>query len=178
MPHPSWPPPSETVGTLLAAALQGSRLLLAAALQGHRLPLAAALHDRPLLVAALSRVPPPLLTTDDLLSSAVTMSADTDAAALRTQLEAIVKEDKDAKEKVVAARCRVQATRLLLEEEETKAAALEQTATAARQRLPYSSSSSSASASQIASPPLRPTKTRLSSAFTFRQPRSSMSANW
>jgi hypothetical protein len=54
-----------------------------------------------------------------------------DATALRTRLEAVVKEGEDAEEKAAAARCRVQAARLLLEEEETKAAALEQTATAA-----------------------------------------------
>jgi hypothetical protein len=54
-----------------------------------------------------------------------------DATALRTRLEAVVKEGEDAEEKAAAARRRVQAARLLLEEEETKAAALEQTATAA-----------------------------------------------
>jgi hypothetical protein len=68
------------------------------------------------------------------------MTIDTDATALRTQLEAIVKEDEEAKAKAVATRRRVQAARLLLEAEETKAAALEQAATAAQQRLQSSSS--------------------------------------
>jgi hypothetical protein len=73
------------------------------------------------------------------------MPDDTEAAALRAQLEAIVKEAEDAEEQAAAARRRVQATRLLLKEE-SMATALEQTATAARQRVPSSSSSSSSPA--------------------------------
>jgi hypothetical protein len=76
------------------------------------------------------------------------MTTDTDTAALRTRLEAIVKEAEDTEEQAAAARRRVQATRLVLEEEETKAAALEQTAIAARQCV-STSSSAAASASQI-----------------------------
>jgi hypothetical protein len=78
------------------------------------------------------------------------MPDDTEAAALHARLEAIVKEAEDAKAQAAAARCRVQAARLLLKEE-SKAAALEQTTTAARQRMPSSSSSSSslATASQL-----------------------------
>jgi hypothetical protein len=79
------------------------------------------------------------------------MPDDTEAAALRARLEAIIKE---AEAKAAAARRRVQATRLLLEEEESKATALEQTATAARQRAPSSSSSSS---SPVAASQLVPT---------------------
>ncbi len=77
------------------------------------------------------------------------MPDDTEAAALRARLEAIVKEAEDAEAQAAAARRRVQAARLL--HEESKAAALEQTATAARQRVPSSSSSSSspAAASQL-----------------------------
>jgi hypothetical protein len=69
------------------------------------------------------------------------MSDDTDAAALRAWLEAIIKEAEDAEVLAAATRRRVQAARLL--EEGSKATALEQTATAARQRVPSSSSSSS-----------------------------------
>jgi hypothetical protein len=85
------------------------------------------------------------------LPRAVTMPDDIEVAALRAQLEAIVKEAEDAEAQAAAARCRVQAARLLLEE--SKAAALEQTTTAARQRVPSSSSSSSspAAASQLVS---------------------------
>jgi hypothetical protein len=71
------------------------------------------------------------------------MSDDTEAAALRARLEAIIKEAEDTEAQATAAHCRVQAARLLLEVEESKATTLEQTATAARQREPYSSSSSS-----------------------------------
>jgi hypothetical protein len=78
------------------------------------------------------------------LPRAVTMPDDIKAAALRARLEAIVKEPEDAEAQAAAARCRVQAVRLL--EEESKAAALEQTATAARQHVPSSSSSSSSPA--------------------------------
>jgi hypothetical protein len=69
------------------------------------------------------------------------MPDDTEAAALRARLEAIVKEVEDAE---------AQATRLLLEEG-SKATALEQMATAAHQCVPSSSSSSSspAAASQL-----------------------------
>jgi uncharacterized membrane protein YgcG len=73
------------------------------------------------------------------------MTADTNAAALWTRLEAIVKEAEDTEEKAAAACRRVQAARLLLEEEETKAAALEQTATTARQRVLTPSAATSAS---------------------------------
>jgi hypothetical protein len=82
------------------------------------------------------------------------MSDDTEAAALRARLEAIIKEAKDTESQAVAARRRVQAARLLLVEEESKATALEQTATAARQRVPSSPSSPSSS---VAAPPLVPT---------------------
>jgi hypothetical protein len=84
------------------------------------------------------------------LPRAVTKPDDTEAAALRVWLEAIVKEAKDAEAQAAAARHRIQATRLL-EEEESKATALEQTAIATRQRVPSSSSSSSslAAASQL-----------------------------
>jgi hypothetical protein len=73
------------------------------------------------------------------------MSDDTEATALRAQLEAIVKEAEDAEAQAAAARRRVQAARLLLKEE-SKATVLEQTATAVRQRVPSSSSSSSSPA--------------------------------
>jgi hypothetical protein len=78
------------------------------------------------------------------------MPDDTNAAALRARLKAIIKEAKDAKAQAAAARRRVQAARLLLEEE-SQATALEQTATAARQHVPslFSSSSSPAAASQL-----------------------------
>jgi hypothetical protein len=72
------------------------------------------------------------------------MTTDTDAAALRTHLEAIIKEAEEAKEKAVAAHRTIQTAKLLLKEEET----IEQTATTARQRLP-SSSSAAAPTSQI-----------------------------
>jgi hypothetical protein len=79
------------------------------------------------------------------------MPDDTEAAALRAQLESIVKKAEDAEAQAAAARRRVQAALLLLREEESKAATLEQTAIAARQCVPYSSSSSSslAVASQL-----------------------------
>jgi hypothetical protein len=76
------------------------------------------------------------------------MSDDTEIAALRARLEAIVKEVEDAEAQAAAAHRRVQTARLLLDEE-SKAIALAQTATAARQRVPSSSSSSSSSASQL-----------------------------
>jgi hypothetical protein len=82
------------------------------------------------------------------------MPDDTEAAALRAQLEAIIKEAEDAKAQTTTAHRRVQAARLLLAEEESKATALEQTATAARQRVPSSYSSAS---SPAAAPPLIPT---------------------
>jgi Flp pilus assembly protein TadG len=77
------------------------------------------------------------------------MSDDTEAAALRARLEAIVKKADDAEVQAAAARHHVWAARLLAEE--TKATVLEQTATAARQCVPSSSSSSSspAAASQL-----------------------------
>jgi hypothetical protein len=79
------------------------------------------------------------------------MPDDTEAAALRTQLESIVKKAEDAEAQAAAARRRVQAALLLLKEEESKAATLEQTAIAARQCVSSSSSSSSslAAASQL-----------------------------
>jgi hypothetical protein len=60
------------------------------------------------------------------------MPDDIEAAALRAQLEAFVKETEDAEAQAAAACRHVQATHLLLEEEESKAAALEQMTTAAR----------------------------------------------
>jgi hypothetical protein len=78
------------------------------------------------------------------------MPDNTEAAALRARLEAIVKEAEDAKAQAAATCRRVQAARLLLEEE-SKATALEQTTTVARQRVLSSPSSSSslAAASQL-----------------------------
>jgi hypothetical protein len=120
--------------------------------------------------ATLGRpLPTPLVTAVGLLPSAITMTTDPDAAALWTQLEAIVKEDEGAEEKAVAARLCVQAARLL-EEEETKVAALEQTTTAARQCLPSSSVVALASQFVLA--------TQSSPAFTFRRLRFSTSASW
>jgi hypothetical protein len=81
------------------------------------------------------------------------MPNDTEAAALRARLEAIIKEAEDAEAQAAAARRRVQAVSLLLVEE-SKATALEQTATAACQRVPSSSSSASSPAT---APPLIPT---------------------
>jgi hypothetical protein len=91
--------------------------------------------------------PPPVLCP-----RAVTMPDDTEAAALRARLEAIVKEAEDAEAQATAACHHVQAARFLLEE--SKAAALEQTATAVCQRV---SSSSSSSSSPIAASQLVPT---------------------
>jgi hypothetical protein len=65
------------------------------------------------------------------LPRAITRSDDTEAAALRARLEAIVKEVEDAESQAAAARRCVYA------------AALEQTTIAARQRVPSLSSSSS-----------------------------------
>jgi hypothetical protein len=78
------------------------------------------------------------------------MPDDTEAAALRAQLEAIIKEAEDAEAQAAATRCRIQATRFLLEEE-SMATALEQMTTTAHQCVPssFSSSSSSAVASQL-----------------------------
>jgi G:T/U-mismatch repair DNA glycosylase len=78
------------------------------------------------------------------------MSDDTEAAALRARLEAIVKKVEDIEAQATAARRHVEAVRLLLEEE-SKATALEQMAIAIRQRVPSlsSSSSSPAAASQL-----------------------------
>jgi hypothetical protein len=92
------------------------------------------------------------LTTGSL-PRAVTIPDDTEAAALRARLGAIVKEAEDAEAQAVVARHRIQAARLLLKEE-FKATALEQTATTARQRVPSSSSSSS---SPVAASQLVPT---------------------
>jgi hypothetical protein len=80
-------------------------------------------------------------STADSLPRAITMPDDTKAAALRARLEAIVKEAEDVEAQATAARRRVQAARLLLEE--SKATALKQTGTVACQRVPSSSSSSS-----------------------------------
>jgi hypothetical protein len=74
------------------------------------------------------------------------MPDNTMAATLRARLDAIIKEAEAAEAQAAAARGRVQAARILLEEEESKATALEQTATAAHQRVPSSSSSSSSPA--------------------------------
>jgi hypothetical protein len=60
------------------------------------------------------------------------MLNDTEAAALRARLKAIIKEAEDAEAQAAAACHRVQVARLLVEEEESKATALEQTATIAR----------------------------------------------
>jgi hypothetical protein len=81
------------------------------------------------------------------------MPDDTEVAALRARLEAIIKEAEDAEAQATTARRHVLAAHLLLEEEESKAIALEQIATAARQRVPSSSSSSSSpnTASQLVS---------------------------
>jgi hypothetical protein len=57
------------------------------------------------------------------LPRAVTISNDTDVAALRARLETIVKKAEDAEAQAAAAHHHVQAARLL--EEESKAAALE-----------------------------------------------------
>jgi phosphatidylglycerophosphatase A len=80
----------------------------------------------------------------------VAMSDDTEVAALRTQLEAILKEAEDAEAQATAACRRILAARLLLKEE-SKATALEQMATTARQRMSSSSSSSSSPAMATAS---------------------------
>jgi G3E family GTPase len=78
------------------------------------------------------------------------MPDDTEAAALRAQLEAIVKEAEAVEAQAAATHHRVQIACLLLEEE-SKATTMEQTTTAARQHMPssFSSSSSSATASQL-----------------------------
>jgi hypothetical protein len=68
----------------------------------------------------------------DSLPRVVTMPDDTKAAALCARLETIVKETEDTEVQATAARRRVQAACLLLEEEESKATALEQTDTTAR----------------------------------------------
>jgi chromosome segregation ATPase len=77
------------------------------------------------------------------------MPDDTEAAALRARLEAIIKEAEDIEAQAAAARRHIQAARLLLSEEESKATALEQMATAAHQRVPSSPSSAS---SPVAAP--------------------------
>jgi hypothetical protein len=82
------------------------------------------------------------------------MPDDTEAAALRARLEAIIKETEDAEAQAATARHRVQAACLLLAEEESKATALKQTATTARHCVPFSPSSAS---SLAAAPPLIPT---------------------
>jgi PHD/YefM family antitoxin component YafN of YafNO toxin-antitoxin module len=80
------------------------------------------------------------------------MPDDTEAAALRAQVEAIIKEAEDAEAQAAATQRHVPAARLLAEEE-FKATALEQMATAARQRMPSlpSSASSLAAASLLVS---------------------------
>jgi hypothetical protein len=82
------------------------------------------------------------------------MPDDTEAAALRARLEAIIKEAEDVEAQAAAARHHIQAARLLLAEEESKATALEQMAIAAHQRVPSSPSSAS---SPVAAPSLVPT---------------------
>jgi hypothetical protein len=71
------------------------------------------------------------------------MSDDTEAAALRAQLEAIIKEAEDAEAQVATVRHCVQAACLLVAAEEPKTTALQQTTTAARQHVPSSPSSAS-----------------------------------
>jgi hypothetical protein len=82
------------------------------------------------------------------------MPDDTEAAALRARLEAIIKEVEDAEAQAAAARRLIQAARLLLVEEESKATTLEQMPTATRQCVP---SSPSSAFSPTAAPPLVPT---------------------
>jgi predicted GTPase len=82
------------------------------------------------------------------------MPDDTEVAALRARLEAIIKEVEDVEAQAAAARRRIQAVHLLLTEEESKATALEQMATAAHQCVPSSPSSAS---SPVAAPLLVPT---------------------
>jgi hypothetical protein len=75
---PSLAAPSRVTATFLAVALQGCHLP-----SGRCLPLAA---------APLRAPPPPLVTADGLLPSAVTMPDDADPAALRSRLDAIIKD--------------------------------------------------------------------------------------
>jgi hypothetical protein len=79
------------------------------------------------------------------------MPNNTEPAALRARLEAIVKEAEDTEAQATAARRRVQEAHILLEEEESKATTLDKMTIAARQRVPSlsSSSSSPAVASQL-----------------------------
>jgi hypothetical protein len=81
------------------------------------------------------------------------MPDNTEDAALRARLEAIIREAEDAEAQAAAARRHVQAARLLAKEE-PKATTLEQTATVARQRV---SSSPSSASSPAAASPLVPT---------------------
>jgi hypothetical protein len=76
------------------------------------------------------------------------MPDNTEAAALRARLEAIINEAEHAEVQAITTRRCIQAARLLLTEEESKTTALEQTATAARQRV---------SSSLAAAPPVVPT---------------------
>jgi hypothetical protein len=74
------------------------------------------------------------------------MPLDPETEALWQQLDALAKDFDTAEAKVAAARCRVQAARLLLEEEQVAAADdLERKAAAAKGLLPSSSSSSTTS---------------------------------
>jgi hypothetical protein len=74
------------------------------------------------------------------------MPLDPETEALWQQLDALAKDFDAAEAKVAAARCRVQAARLLLEEEQVAAAAdLERKAAATKGLLPSSSSSSTTS---------------------------------
>jgi hypothetical protein len=82
------------------------------------------------------------------------MPDDTEAADLRTRVEAIIKKAEDVEAQAAAARRGVQAARHLIVEEESKATTLEQTATAARQRV---SSSPSSASSWVVAPPFVPT---------------------
>jgi hypothetical protein len=79
------------------------------------------------------------------------MPNNTEPAALRARLEAIVKEAEDAEAQATAAHRRVQEAHILLEEEESKATTLDKMTIAARQCVPSlsSSSSSPAAASQL-----------------------------
>jgi hypothetical protein len=99
------------------------------------------------------------------------MPNDTEAAALHARLEAIIKEAEVTEAQAAAARFRIQAARLLLEEEESKATALEQTATAARQRVPSSPSSASSPVAALLLVPIAflTYEDTLSPDFTFRR---------
>jgi hypothetical protein len=94
-------------------------------------------------------------STAGSLPRAVTMPDDTEGATLRARLKAIVKEAKDVEAQAIAARRRIQAARLLLEEEESKATALEQTVIAARQHVLVPTASSTYEDTIVAGPHLQ-----------------------